>query len=66
MRAVLERALFTVLRDGDIWFVEHDGERFGHTPDKEIARAFAHKRAREVVDRGGGAQIRVYGEDRRL
>ena len=63
MREVLERAVFTVLRDGDAWAVEHDGGFFGHSSDKEVAKAYAHKRAREIVDRGGGAQVRVHGED---
>ena len=55
--------MFTVLRDGDAWAVEHDGGFFGHSSDKEVAKAYAHKRAREIVDRGGGAQVRVHGED---
>ncbi len=63
MREVLERAVFTVLRDGTAWAVEHDGGFFGHSSDKEVAKAYAHKRAREIVDRGGGAQVRVHGED---
>ena len=62
MRDVLERALFTVLRDGDAWAVEHDGRFFGHSVEKEVAKAFALKRAREVVDGGRGAQVRVQGE----
>ena len=33
---------------------------FGHVPtEKEVAKAWAHKRAREVVDRGGAAQVLV-------
>jgi hypothetical protein len=62
MRATLERAVFTVSRDGDAWVVEHQGERFGHSIDKEVAKAFAHKRARQVIDQGGGAEVRVWGE----
>lgn len=44
------------------WLVEHKGERFGHSPEKEVAQAFAHKRAREVQDAGGVCQMRIHGE----
>lgn len=62
MRAILDRTVFTVMRDGDAWAVEHGGGFFGHSSDKEIAKAYAHKRAREIVDRGGAAQVCVRGE----
>ena len=62
MRIDLERAVLTVLRDAGGWAVEHDGERFGHSSDKEIAKASAHKRAREIVTAGRGVQVLVYGE----
>jgi hypothetical protein len=62
MRSVLERTIFTVLRAGDAWAVEHEGGLFGHSPDKEVAKAYAHKRAREIVDRGGAVQVLVQGE----
>jgi hypothetical protein len=62
MRDILERTVFTVRRLGDAWAVEHEGEVFGHASDKEVAKAWAHKRAREVVDRGGAAQVCVHGE----
>ncbi|HEY4028958.1 MAG TPA: hypothetical protein VGM25_01325 [Caulobacteraceae bacterium] len=62
MRAPLERTIFTVVRDGVGWAVELQGAVFGHTADKEVAKAIAHKRAREVVDRGGAVQVRVQGE----
>jgi hypothetical protein len=62
MRQTLERTVFTVLREGGGWAVELQGDFFGHAADKEVAKAFAHKRAREVVDRGGAAQVRVQGE----
>ena len=55
--------MFTVRRQGGgDWAVEHEGEVFGHTSDKEVAKAWAHKRAREVVDRGGAVQVLVHGE----
>jgi len=59
---MLERAVFTVLRSGDAWAVEHEGETFGHAADKEVARAWAHKRARALIDRGGAARVQVQGE----
>lgn len=62
MRADLERTVFTVMRDGDAWAVELQGAFFGHSTDKEVAKAHAHKRAREIVDGGGAVQVRVQGE----
>ena len=62
MRKDLERTVFTVARDGHAWRVEWDGEAFGHSLEKEVAKAHAHKRAREVVDAGGAVQISVQGE----
>jgi hypothetical protein len=62
MKDTLERTVFTVMRDGDAWAVELRGAFFGHASDKEVAKAFALKRAREVVDGGGAAQVRVHGE----
>ena len=58
----MERTVFNVLRQGDAWAVEHEGEVFGHDSEKEVAKAWAHKRAREVVDRGGAARVHVAGE----
>jgi hypothetical protein len=62
MRDILERTVFTVVRHEGAWAVEHGDEVFGHASDKEVAKAWAHKRAREVVDRGGAAQVLVSGE----
>lgn len=42
--------------------VEHDGEHFGHSPEKQVAMAYAHRRAREMLDRGRACQVRVHGE----
>jgi len=64
MRDILERTVFTVRRleqDG-IWAVEHEGEVFGHASDKEVAKAWAHRRAREVMDGGGAVRLLVQGE----
>jgi hypothetical protein len=62
MRIELERAVLTVLRHAGGWAVECEGEHFGHSPDKEVAKAFAHKRAREMATGGRGAKVLVYGE----
>ena len=50
------------MRDRGAWAVELQGDFFGHASDKEEAKASAHKCAREVVDRGGAAQVLVRGE----
>lgn len=50
------------MRHNGLWAVEHDGDHFGHSPDKEIARAEAAKRMREMQDSGQPCQIRVTGE----
>jgi hypothetical protein len=62
MRDNLERTVFTVRRLGGAWAVEQDGEVFGHASDKEVAKAWAHRRAREVMDGGGAVRLLVQGE----
>jgi hypothetical protein len=62
MKQLVERTLFSVVRHGAAWAVEHEGGLHAHSPDKEEAKAWAHKRAREVVDRGGAARVVVSGE----
>jgi hypothetical protein len=62
MRMNPDRAILTVLRYAGAWAVEHDGEHFGHSPDKEIAKASAHKRARQMQDSGRACQVRVSGD----
>lgn len=58
----IDRAVLTVIpRDGG-WAVEFDGDVFGHSRDKDVARAAANRRAREVQDGGRACQVRVYGE----
>ena len=54
--------MLTVLRHAGGWAVECDGERFGQSEDKEITKACAHKRAREIVDGGRGCQVRINDE----
>lgn len=62
MRTELERAVLTVLRHAGGWAVKYDGQHFGHSSDKEVAKASAHKRAREIATGGRGAQVLVHGE----
>ena len=62
MRMIEDRAVLTVARDGVGWAVELDGELFGHSSDKEIAKAAAHRRALQMQDSGRACQVRVTGE----
>jgi Uncharacterized protein conserved in bacteria (DUF2188) len=62
MRAIPERAVLTVTRNQGGWWVEHEGATFGHSPDKEIAKAAANRHAREMQDKGRPCQVRVHGE----
>ena len=62
MRDILDRTVFTVMREGGGWAVEFQGAFFGHASEKEVAKAFALKRAREVINGGGAAQVRMHGE----
>lgn len=62
MRMPQDRAVFTVKRQNGLWIVEHDGEEFGHSSDKEVARAEATKRMRSVQEAGRLCQIKVAGE----
>jgi hypothetical protein len=62
MRTNIERILLTVTRQDGSWSVEHDGARFGHSIDKEVAKAAANRRARSLQDEGHPCQVRVSGE----
>lgn len=62
MRMTTERAVLTVTRHEGIWAVELDGERFGQSSDREISKAAANRRAREMQDAGRPCQVRVAGE----
>ena len=62
MRAVLDRTIFTVVKRDGLWCVEHEAGPFGHSRDKEIAKAAAHRRAREMFDGGQPCEVRVFGE----
>lgn len=57
-----DRVVFTVARHQDGWAVEQDGVITDRAQDKEVAKAAANKRAREVQDRGQPCQVRVSGE----
>lgn len=61
-RIDIQRDLYTVIRHADGWAVEHAGEIFGVSRDKEEAKAAAHRRARVAFDAGQGCQVRVTGE----
>jgi hypothetical protein len=58
-----ERLTFTVVRHDGYWAVEHDGEHFDHSLDKEVAKAAANKRARAAHDSGRACLVRVSGEN---
>jgi hypothetical protein len=62
MQKILDRAVFTVTRDRELWAVEHLGEHFDHALDKSEAKASANKRARQAQDSGRPCQVRVAGE----
>lgn len=62
MRMMTDRAVLTVLPHDGGWAVELDGEVFGRSSDKEIAKAAANRRARQIQDEGGACQVRVSGE----
>ncbi len=62
MRINLDRAVLTVSRQSGFWSVEFDGQVFGQSIDKEVTKAAANKRARQMQDSGRPCQIRVSGE----
>jgi hypothetical protein len=62
MRANLDRSILTVAKHDGGWVVEFEGQLFGQSIDKEIAKAAANKRARQLQDGGHPCQVRVSGE----
>lgn len=62
MASDIDRTVFTVLPHDGIWAVEHDGEYFGHSREKEVAKAAANKAARRLQDEGRPCRVRVAGE----
>jgi hypothetical protein len=62
MRMVPDRAVLTVARHDGVWRVEFEGKHFGHSRDKEIAKAAANRQAREIMDGGKSCEVRISGE----
>ena len=62
MRTTLERTILNVSRHEGVWRVEHEGQEFGHSADKEIAKAAASRQARELMDAGQACEVRISGE----
>ncbi|HEY1559322.1 MAG TPA: hypothetical protein VG227_01695 [Caulobacteraceae bacterium] len=62
MRDTQERTVLTVGRLGEAWVVEMDGEVFGRSLDKEVCKASANKRARQMQDAGRACLVRISGE----
>jgi len=59
---LIDRIVITVRRNDGLWAAEEAGLFFGASPDKEIAKASAARRARERIGEGHACQIRVSGE----
>ena len=62
MRNAPERAVFTVVRHPGGWAVEYLGEITDASPDKEVAKAAANRKARVAQDAGQPCLVRVFGE----
>jgi len=62
MRTIVDRAILTIVQQEGSWAVEFEGQLFGQSIDKEVAKAAAHKRARAMQDGGRPCQIRISGE----
>lgn len=62
MRTELDRVVLTVAQHDGEWTVELEGTHFGHSSNKEEAKAAANKHARQVQDGGRACQVRVTGE----
>ncbi|MDE2487129.1 MAG: hypothetical protein KGO51_07000 [Alphaproteobacteria bacterium] len=58
----IDRITLTICRHQDGWAVEEGGQFFGHSIDREVVRAAANKRAREMMDAGCPCLVRVSGE----
>ncbi|MCR5879139.1 hypothetical protein [Phenylobacterium sp. J367] len=43
--------------------MEEEGRFFGHSADKDVAKASANKRAREAQDAGKPCLVRISGEN---
>jgi len=62
MKSHPARTVLSVIRQNEMWAIEHDGAHFGHAKDKEVVKATANKRARAMQDDGQACQVRVSGE----
>ena len=62
MRNTVDRAVLTIVQQEGSWAVEFEGQLFGQSIDKEVTKAAAHKRARQMQDGGRPCQIRITGE----
>ncbi len=62
MRPTILRTIFTVAKHEGGWAVESGGEFFDATPNKDEAKASAHKRARAAQADGALCQVRISGE----
>lgn len=62
MQRTVARSVLSVVRHDGSWAVELEGGYFGHSQDKEVAKAAANKHARQMQDEGHACQVRVYGE----
>lgn len=58
----IDRVVFTVTRHDGQWAVEEGGRYFGHSRDKEDAKAAANREARANQDAGRPCQVRIVGE----
>lgn len=59
---ITDRAVLTVGRHQGDWAVELDGEVFGRSQDREVAKAAANRRAQVIQASGRACQVRVSGE----
>ncbi|WP_454717953.1 hypothetical protein [Caulobacter segnis] len=62
MRTITDRIVLTVAHREGFWSVEQEGDYFGQSSEKEVAKAAATRRARDLQDGGRPCQIRVSGE----
>lgn len=61
-RIEIQRETFAVIRHGDGWAVEHQGEILDSAHNKEEVKAAANKHARAAAEAGRLCQVRVAGE----
>jgi hypothetical protein len=62
MKMIQDRAVLTVSQKNGSWMVELEGEIFGVSPEKAVARAAANRRARDIMDGGRPCLVQVSGE----